>query len=48
MEHVGIREEDIDEYVLQDYNRLMGGATYNTQEKLKELLPDEDEIKKMM
>ena len=36
------------EYVLQDYNRPMGVATYKTQEKLKELLPDEDEMKKLM
>lgn len=36
------------EYVLQDYKRPMGVATYKTQEKLKELLPDEDEMKKLM
>ena len=36
------------EYVLQDYNRPMGVATYKTQVKLKELLPDEDEMKKLM
>ena len=36
------------EYVLQDYNRPMGVATYKTQEKLKELLPDEEEMKKLM
>ena len=36
------------EYVLQDYNRPMGVATYKTQAKLKELLPDEEEMKKLM
>ena len=36
------------EYVLQDYNRPMGVATYKVQEKLKELLPDEEEMKKLM
>lgn len=37
------------EYVLQDYQRPMGVATYKTnQEKLKELLPDEEEMKKLM
>lgn len=36
------------EYVLQDYNRPMGVATYKAQEKLKELLPDEEEMKKLM
>ena len=37
------------EYVLQDYLRPMGVATYRTsQMKLKELLPDEDEMKKLM
>lgn len=37
------------EYVLQDYNRPMGVATYKSnQEKLKELLPDEDEMKKLL
>ena len=36
------------EYVLQDYNRPMGVATYKTQEKLRELLPDEEEMKKLM
>lgn len=37
------------EYVLQDYNRPMGVATYIvSQERLKELLPDEDEMKKLM
>lgn len=36
------------EYVLHDYNRPMGVATYKTsQEQLKELLPDEEEIKKL-
>ena len=37
------------EYVLHDYNRPMGVATYKlSQEKLKELLPDEEEMKKLM
>ena len=37
------------EYVLQDYQRPMGVATYKVSaEKLKELLPDEEEIKKLM
>lgn len=37
------------EYVLQDYNRPMGVATYKTnQEQLKELLPDEEEMKKLL
>ncbi len=37
------------EYVLQDYTRPMGVATYKSnQEKLKELLPDEDEMKKLL
>ena len=36
------------EYVLQEFHRPMGVATYKTQEKLKELLPDEDEMKKLM
>lgn len=37
------------EYVLQDYQRPMGVATYKvSQEKLKELLPDEEEMKKLM
>ncbi|MGM9791723.1 MAG: YhcG family protein [Candidatus Cryptobacteroides sp.] len=37
------------EYVLQDYRRPMGVATYKSnQEKLKELLPDEDEMKKLL
>ena len=37
------------EYVLQDYQRPMGEATYKTnQEKLKELLPDEEEMKKLL
>ena len=34
------------EYVLQDYNRPMGVATYKTsQEERKNLLPDEEEMK---
>ena len=37
------------EYVLQDYQRPMGVATYKTnQDKLKELLPDEEEMKKLL
>lgn len=38
------------EYVLQDYQRPMGVATYKTadQAKLKELLPDEEEMKKLL
>jgi predicted nuclease of restriction endonuclease-like (RecB) superfamily len=37
------------EYVLQDYQRPMGVATYQAgQKKLMELLPDEDEMKKLM
>lgn len=37
------------EYVLQDYNRPMGVATYKTdQAKLKDLLPDEEEMKKLL
>lgn len=37
------------EYVLQDYQRPMGVATYKTnKEQLKELLPDEDEMKKLL
>ena len=37
------------EYVLHDYNRPMGVATYKlSQEKLKELWPDEEEMKKLM
>jgi predicted nuclease of restriction endonuclease-like (RecB) superfamily len=37
------------EYVLQDYNRPMGVATFKTdQKKLKELLPDEEEMKKLL
>lgn len=37
------------EYVLQDYQRPMGVATYKTsQEQLKELLPDEEEMKKLL
>ena len=37
------------EYVLQDYNRPMGVATYKArQQKLKDLLPDEEEMKKIM
>ena len=37
------------EYVLQDYQRPMGVATYQAnQRKLMELLPDEEEMKKLM
>ena len=37
------------EYVLQDYTKPMGVATYkSSQELLKELLPDEEEIKKLL
>lgn len=37
------------EYVLQDYQRPMGVATYRaSQEKLKQLLPDEEEMKKLL
>ena len=37
------------EYVLQDYLKPMGVATYrNTQERLMELLPPEEEMKKMI
>lgn len=37
------------EYVLQDYQRPMGVATYQAgQKRLMELLPDEEEMKKLM
>lgn len=37
------------EYVLQDYTKPMGVATYKSrQERLRELLPDEEEIKKLL
>ena len=37
------------EYVLQDYQRPMGVATYKTsEEQLRELLPDEEEMKRLM
>ena len=37
------------EYVLQDYNKPMGVATYKTrQEMLKELLPDEKKLKELL
>lgn len=37
------------EYVLQDYHRPMGVATYQAgQKRLMELLPDEEEMKKLM
>ena len=37
------------EYVLQDYNRPMGVATYTTSiDRLKELLPPEEELKKLI
>lgn len=36
-------------YALQDYQRPMGVATYQSnQKKLMELLPDEEEMKKLM
>lgn len=36
------------EYVLQDYRRPIGMATYKmSQEKLKELLSDEEEMRKL-
>ena len=37
------------EYVLQDYTKPMGVATYKSrQEQLKDLLPDEEEMKKLL
>lgn len=37
------------EYVLQDYVKPMGVATYkNMQDRLRELLPPEDEMKRLM
>ena len=37
------------EYVLQDYTKPMGVATYkSSQEQLKALLPDEEEMKKLL
>ncbi len=37
------------EYVLQDYNKPMGVATYQTrQQQLKELLPDEEKLKGLL
>ena len=37
------------EYVLQDYTKPMGVATYkSSQERLRDLLPDEEEIKKLL
>jgi len=37
------------EYVLQDYNKPMGVATYKTrQEQLRELLPDENKLKELL
>ena len=37
------------EYVLQDYNKPTGVATYKTrQEQLKELLPDENKLKELL
>lgn len=37
------------EYVLQDYTKPMGVATYkSSQERLRELLPDEEAIKKLL
>ena len=35
--------------MLQDYQRPMGVATYRTsQEQLRQLLPDEEEMKRLM
>jgi hypothetical protein len=37
------------EYVLQDYTKPMGVATYKmTQERLRELLPPEEEMKRLL
>lgn len=40
------------EYVIQDYNKPMGVATYSTSsdmpEKLREALPDIEELKKLL
>ena len=37
------------EYVLQDYNKPMGVATYKvTQDRLRELLPSEEEMKRLL
>ena len=37
------------EYVLQDYNKPMGVATYQTrQQQLKDVLPNEDDIRKLL
>ena len=37
------------EYVIQDYNRPMGVATYKLmQEKLQKVLPNEEELKKLL
>lgn len=37
------------EYVLQDYAKPMGVATYkSSQAQLKEVLPDEEEMKKLL
>ena len=40
------------EYVIQDYDKPMGVATYNTSadmpEKLRKALPDIDELKKLL
>ena len=37
------------EYVLQDYNKPMGVATYKvTQERLRELLPSEEEMRRLL
>ena len=37
------------EYVLQDYNKPMGVATYKTRrEQLQELLPDETKLKELL
>ena len=36
------------EYVLQDYQKPMGVATYKMREQLKELLPDENKLKALL
>ena len=36
------------EYVLQDYQKPMGVATYKIREHLKELLPDENKLKELL
>ena len=36
------------EYVLQDYQKPMGVATYQVREQLKELMPDENKLKELL